>query len=97
MARRIFQLDFDPPGLRVTEGIHQGFASNAIGFIAKDRTQGSWPSFNQDTKVNRLLKILIEGEFLWDARKCLFEISIVLLRKADASNCVPPFINNLSH
>ena len=49
----VTDLDLDPPGLRVPEGIPQGFRRNLVDLVTKDRVQISRVSLDCDTECGR--------------------------------------------
>ena len=49
----VTDLDLDAPGLRVPEGIPQGFSGNFVDLVTKDRVQISRLSLDCDTEYRR--------------------------------------------
>jgi hypothetical protein len=77
MFRSIFQFDFDVPCAGFAEGIHQHFTANTVDFIADNWMQRPGPPFDSHAKPNLFPSLLMDGEFLLDTGKCLFEIERV--------------------
>ena len=94
MSGLVFYLDFYVPGSGVAEGTHQGFATDAVDFIADDRVQRAGAAFDSDAKIN----LLFDGEFLPNAGKCLLDVKGAATgRSAEALKSVAAFFKNLTH
>src|SRR5262245_23344171 len=89
----VYQFVGDAFGAGVAECAGQGLAPNAVGLIASNRVSWPIPPVNHKPKIN----LVLIGEFLSDAGKCLFKIERIGAGKAHTSNCVPSLFNDFPH
>jgi hypothetical protein len=94
---RIFDFHLDGLSVCMAERIHQRFPPNSIHLVPKYRVQGLSLTFNNYTKVDFVTSMLPGNKLLLDTRKGVFEIERVTLRRPQAANGVPSFLDRLPH
>jgi hypothetical protein len=82
MPGRIFQFDFDAFCPGIAKCIDQSFPANSVDFIADNWMQSPGPALNNNAEPDLFPNLLMDGEFLLDAGKCLFEIERVSSNRA---------------
>ena len=77
--------------LRMLECVDQSLPADAIDLIAQHRMQ--WPRLAVHNHAKS--GVFLDGEFLLDARKRLFEIERTAMRRAQPANRVAAFLDHL--
>src|SRR5262245_2448029 len=91
MVAAILQLDFYALGSGVAEGIHQRFPTDSICFVADHRVQSSGAPCDCDS----ITDLRLDGEFLAEMGKRLFQIERVTFGRSDTANCISAFFYDL--
>ena len=91
----VADLDLDPPGMRVPEGIPKGFRRNLVDLVTDDRVQISRLALDCNTECGRLVGVRVGRELVAEGPDRHGEIVAFDGRRAQALDRVPAFGDRL--